>query len=120
MLRYNPGTDQWVNTGDLLTPRIVHEVSVVNWNVIAPFCIPPGAECWSQSSGEIGQCGTTGTECLPWLPDGGIWDGSSAILQFLLHLLLDFQKNSKVYQSQHFLAKKCILWGGKDPLTSTG
>ena len=43
---------------------------------------PPGVECWSHSEGVLGQC-TTGTECLPWLPDLGTWDGSSA--KYCLH-----------------------------------
>ena len=83
VLRYNPDTDQWEKIADLDKTRRSHGASAVKWNVIAPFCIPPGAECWSQSSGEIGQCGTTGTECLPWLPDGGTWDGASA--KYCLH-----------------------------------
>ena len=44
--------------------------------------LPLGDECWSQSAEDIGQC-TTGAECLPWLPDGGTWDGVSA--KYCLH-----------------------------------
>ena len=80
---YVPATDRWVKTGDLDTPRARVAASVVNWDAIAPFCISPGAECWSQIEGVIGQCGTTGMECLPWLPDGGMWDGSST--KYCLH-----------------------------------
>ena len=85
VLRYDPATDQWVKTGDLDTPRYWHRASAVNWVDIETFCIaasPPGAGCWSQSEGVIGQC-TTGTECLPWLPDLGSWDGASA--KYCLH-----------------------------------
>merc|ERR1711915_943247 len=34
--------------------------------------------CWSSSTGVVsgGCCG--GTQCAPWLPSGGTWDGSSA------------------------------------------
>ena len=38
VLRYNPVTDQWEKTGDLDTPRRWHGASVVNWDVVAPFC----------------------------------------------------------------------------------
>ena len=50
--------------------------------------LPLGGECWSQSAEDIGQC-TTGAECLPWLPDGGTWDGVSAKL--CLHSLTEGQ-----------------------------
>ena len=41
-------------------------------------CIAPGKTCWSSSTGVVsgGCCG--GTQCAPWLPSGGTWDGSSA------------------------------------------
>ena len=85
VLRYEPATDQWVKTGDLDTARYGHGTSAVNVEDIAPFfCVilPLGGECWSQSEGVIGHC-TTGTECLPWLPDLGTWDGASA--KYCLH-----------------------------------
>merc|ERR1712227_1154558 len=36
-----------------------------------------GGECWSSANGVAGGC-APGTQCGPWLPDGGSWDGSSA------------------------------------------
>merc|ERR1712045_295667 len=37
-----------------------------------------GGECWSSANGvRPGGC-APGTQCGPWLPDGGSWDGSSA------------------------------------------
>ena len=50
-----------------------------NFTIVA---LPPGSECWSQSEDVIGKC-TIGTECLPWLPDLGTWDGVSA--KYCLH-----------------------------------
>jgi len=40
-------------------------------------CIAPGNSCWSSSGGVVadGCCG--GTQCAPWLPSGGTWDGTS-------------------------------------------
>ena len=37
--------------------------------------IPAGGQCWSMSQGASAQKCTTGSQCLPWLPDGGTWDG---------------------------------------------
>ena len=36
-----------------------------------------GGECWSSANGVAAGGCTTGTQCGPWLPDGGTWDGSS-------------------------------------------
>ena len=37
--------------------------------------IPAGGQCWSLSQGASAQKCTAGSQCLPWLPDGGTWDG---------------------------------------------
>ena len=37
-----------------------------------------GRECWSSANGVASGGCTSGTQCGPWLPDGGTWDGSSA------------------------------------------
>ena len=98
VLRYDPATDQWVKTGDLETPRYWHRASAVQWVDIKAFCIaasPPGAGCWSQSEGVLGQC-TTGTECLPWLPDLGTWDGASGPVPSTVSILLPWQKGGPV------------------------
>jgi len=45
---------------------------------ICSGCVAPGQTCWSTTGGVVsgGCCG--GTQCAPWLPTGGNWDGSSA------------------------------------------
>ena len=37
-----------------------------------------GGECWSSANGVAAGGCASGTQCGPWLPDGGTWDGSSA------------------------------------------
>merc|ERR1711983_169594 len=37
-----------------------------------------GGECWSSTNGVASGGCAPGTQCGPWLPDGGSWDGSSA------------------------------------------
>merc|ERR1712227_752130 len=37
-----------------------------------------GGECWSSANGVAAGGCASGTQCGPWLPDGGNWDGSSA------------------------------------------
>ena len=85
VLRYDPNTDHWVKTGDLYTPRDHHGASAVTWEDIEPFCVIllPGGKCWSQSSGYSALRCSPGTECLPWLPDGGTLEGISA--KYCLH-----------------------------------
>ena len=39
--------------------------------------IPLGNECRTQASGAATQRCSSGTECLPWTPGGGSWDGTS-------------------------------------------
>ena len=41
--------------------------------------IPLGSECWSQTIGAATQRCSSGTECLPWTPGGGSWDGTSPL-----------------------------------------
>merc|ERR1712137_120281 len=36
-----------------------------------------GGECWSTANGVAAGGCATNTQCGPWLPDGGSWDGSS-------------------------------------------
>ena len=36
-----------------------------------------GGECWSSANGVAAGGCASGTQCGPWLPDGGTWDGSS-------------------------------------------
>ena len=36
-----------------------------------------GRECWSSANGVASGGCASGTQCGPWLPDGGTWDGSS-------------------------------------------
>ena len=36
-----------------------------------------GGECWSSANGVAGGGCGPGTQCGPWLPDGGTWDGSA-------------------------------------------
>lgn len=36
-----------------------------------------GGECWSSSNGVAASGCGSGTQCGPWLPDGGLWDGSA-------------------------------------------
>ena len=36
-----------------------------------------GGECWSSANGVASGGCTSGTQCGPWLPDGGSWDGTS-------------------------------------------
>ena len=49
----------------------------------ASFCLLTaqvniGGECWSSANGVASGGCASGTQCGPWLPDGGTWDGSSA------------------------------------------
>ena len=37
-----------------------------------------GGECWSSTNGVASGGCEPGTQCGPWLPDGGSWDGVSA------------------------------------------
>ena len=46
------------------TPLVAAQVSI-------------GGECWSTANGVAAGGCSTGTQCGPWLPDGGSWDGSS-------------------------------------------
>merc|ERR1711952_147817 len=41
--------------------------------------IPLGNECWAHTSGAASQRCSSGTECLPWTPGGGSWDGTSPL-----------------------------------------
>ena len=36
-----------------------------------------GGECWSSANGVAAGGCASGTQCGPWLPDGGSWDGTS-------------------------------------------
>ena len=36
-----------------------------------------GGECWSSANGVAGGGCSPGTQCGPWLPDGGTWDRSA-------------------------------------------
>ena len=60
--------------------RFLMMVSVVF--ILSVFCIvsgagkPPGSQCSGDNSTEECQCGT---ECLPWTPGGGSWDGTSPL-----------------------------------------
>ena len=36
-----------------------------------------GGECWSSANGVAGGGCGPGTQCGPWLPDGGTWDGAA-------------------------------------------
>ena len=52
--------------------------------------IPLGSEYWTQSNEAASQRCSSGTECLPWTPGGGSWDGTSPLyclnIQPLAHL----------------------------------
>ena len=37
-----------------------------------------GGECWSSANGVASGGCAPGTQCGPWLPNGGTWDGTSA------------------------------------------
>ena len=37
-----------------------------------------GGECWSSANGVASGGCAPGTQCGPWLPSGGAWDGTSA------------------------------------------
>ena len=41
--------------------------------------MPLGGQCWTQTSGAASQRCSTCTECLPWTPEGGSWDGTSPL-----------------------------------------
>ena len=36
-----------------------------------------GGECWSSANGVAAGGCASGTQCGPWLPDGGSWDGTT-------------------------------------------
>ena len=63
----------------------VHTVEVAHWKLCSSknICcyisaqISIGGECWSSANGVAAGGCTSGTQCGPWLPDGGAWDGSS-------------------------------------------
>ena len=40
--------------------------------------IAVGGVCWSASSGVAAGGCSSGTQCGPWLPNGGVWDGSAS------------------------------------------
>ena len=49
------------------------------YNMYALDCqVTLGGECWSSTNGVASGGCEPGTQCGPWLPDGGSWDGVSA------------------------------------------
>ena len=62
----------------MLLARSKKDQMSCNANIFRNCQVTLGGECWSSANGVASGGCEPGTQCGPWLPDGGSWDGSSA------------------------------------------
>ena len=61
----------------MLLARFEKEQTFCNAHIFLNCQVTLGGECWSSANGVASGGCAPGTQCGPWLPDGGTWDGSS-------------------------------------------
>ena len=62
-----------------ISGKIKHKHVVSSKHYFLPAAqVSIGGECWSSANGVAAGGCASGTQCGPWLPDGGSWDGTSA------------------------------------------
>ena len=61
-----------------ISGKIKHKHVVSSKHYFLPAAqVSIGGECWSSANGVAAGGCASGTQCGPWLPDGGSWDGTS-------------------------------------------